>query len=79
MEDIFTIPPIVLTKREKEIVGFICEGLSSKMIAIKLFLSTKTIEVHRQNIMKKTGVGNSIMLVRYAVKKGIYPLGEFLK
>lgn len=57
-----------LTKREKEILRFISDGLSNKEIATKLFVSTRTIDTHRYNIMQKLNVKNAAELVRLAFK-----------
>lgn len=54
-----------LTAREKEITALIAEGLSSAEIADKLFISCRTVENHRANIMNKLNVKNTIWLVRY--------------
>jgi DNA-binding NarL/FixJ family response regulator len=53
-----------LTQREKEIVKLITEGMSSPEIAEKLFISHRTVENHRANIMSKLKVRNTIELVR---------------
>ncbi len=53
-----------LTKREMEIVDMLREGLSSKEIAEKLFISNRTVEVHRYNIFRKLGVTNVVSLVK---------------
>ncbi len=63
--------PSTLTTREVEIVALIAAGLSSKEIAAKLFISVKTVETHRANIMEKLGVRNVPELVRYAIRTGI--------
>ncbi len=63
--------PSTLTTREVEIVALIASGLSSKEIATKLFISVKTVETHRANIMDKLGVKNLPELVRYAIRTGI--------
>jgi len=63
--------PSMLTTREVEIVALIASGLSSKEIATKLFISVKTVETHRANIMDKLGVKNLPELVRYAIRTGI--------
>lgn len=60
-----------LTKREREIVGNIAKGLSNKKIADKLFVSVRTVETHRKNIMRKLKVNNTALLVQYATRKGI--------
>lgn len=53
-----------LTARETEIVRLIAEGLTSQSIAEKLFISPRTVETHRANLMKKADVNNSIELVK---------------
>ncbi|MDP2645034.1 MAG: response regulator transcription factor [Desulfobacterales bacterium] len=60
-----------LTPREQEIMALLAEGMSSKKIADKLFISTKTVENHRTNIMQKLGLHSAIELVQYAVKIGL--------
>ncbi len=60
-----------LTKREEEITVLIAEGLSSKEIAKKLFISIKTVETHRTKIMEKLQVNNIAEVVRYAIKTGL--------
>jgi DNA-binding NarL/FixJ family response regulator len=54
-----------LSLREMEVIGFIKQGNSSKEIARSLFLSVKTIEVHRYNILKKLKLKNSSALVNF--------------
>ncbi|MFP2995645.1 response regulator transcription factor [Spongiivirga sp. MCCC 1A20706] len=60
----------VVTPREKEVITLISEGLTTKEIAAKLFLSKHTVESHRQNILLKLDLNNSAELVKYAMKKG---------
>lgn len=60
----------LISPREKEVVALIAEGLTTKEIASKLFLSKHTIESHRQNILLKLGIKNSAELVKYAIKRG---------
>jgi DNA-binding NarL/FixJ family response regulator len=60
-----------LTPREQEIMRLLAEGLSSKKVAEKLFISPKTVENHRSNIMNKLGLHNTIELIRYAAKLGL--------
>lgn len=60
---------IEFTEREKEVLSFLCEGLSVAEIADKLFLSSKTIEVHRSTLLKKTNTKNTINLVLFAIKE----------
>lgn len=54
---------IVLTKREKEVVKLVSDGFTSGQIAEKLFVSPRTIDTHRANLMKKLKVKNSVELV----------------
>ena len=60
-----------LTAREQEILRLLAEGLSAKEIAQKLFISPKTVENHRANIMNKLDLHSSFELVRYAAKLGL--------
>ena len=60
-----------LSKREKEIVGMICDQLTNDQIAKELFLSKRTIDNHRQNILNKLGMVNTAGLVRFAVEHGL--------
>ncbi|RJR36552.1 MAG: DNA-binding response regulator [Desulfobacteraceae bacterium] len=64
-------PPSSLTRRETEIVALVARGMSSREIAEKLFISVKTVETHRSNVMEKLGLKNLPELVRYAVRNGI--------
>lgn len=58
-------PLALLTSRELEIIQMIKKGLTSKEIAVTLYLAVKTIEVHRYNILKKLGLKNSAALINY--------------
>ncbi len=57
-----------LTKRELEVLQLICQGITTQEIAEKLFLSHKTVEGHRSNLMLKTGTKNAVDLVIFAIK-----------
>lgn len=61
---------IKLTRRENEILKLIAEGQTSQAIAAKLFISPRTVDTHRANLMQKLNVKNSAALVRYAVENG---------
>ncbi|MBX2917242.1 MAG: helix-turn-helix transcriptional regulator [Cyclobacteriaceae bacterium] len=61
----------ILSAREIEILKWVSEGLSSKQIADKLFLSIHTIHNHRKNILEKCNSANSADLMRYAVQNGL--------
>jgi DNA-binding NarL/FixJ family response regulator len=60
--------PCDLSEREKEILLEICNGLSNQEVAEKLFISKRTVEKHRANLMLKTGCSNTASLVVYAIK-----------
>lgn len=60
-----------LSQREKEILQLISEGHSTKEIATKISVSVKTVETHRQHIMRKVGAHNVAALTKYAVREGI--------
>jgi DNA-binding NarL/FixJ family response regulator len=63
-----------LTPREREILQLIAEGKNTKNIAHHLHKSTKTVETHRRNIMKKLKVKSVAELTRYAISEGIISL-----
>ena len=60
-----------LSEREIEILQLICEGLSNQEIADKLFISKRTVDTHRSNVLEKTGTNNTASLVMYSIKQGI--------
>jgi DNA-binding NarL/FixJ family response regulator len=60
-----------LTAREREITQLLAEGKSSKEVAILLNLSTKTVETHRSNLMRKMSFHSIRDLVVYAVKNNL--------
>ena len=71
--DVATDNPAVsrLSKREIEIIQLICDQLTNEEISKKLFLSKRTIDNHRQNILNKLGMNNTAGLVRFAVENGL--------
>lgn len=66
----------ILTPREIEVLQLIAEGNSSKEIGELLFLSPKTVDVHRTNIMHKLNLFNIPDLTKYAIKEGIISLNN---
>jgi DNA-binding NarL/FixJ family response regulator len=60
-----------ITARERTIVQLVAEGHSSKAIAKTLDISLKTVETHRNKVMRKLDLSNSAALVRYAVRNGL--------
>jgi DNA-binding NarL/FixJ family response regulator len=61
----------ILTPRELEVLKLIAEAYSSKEIAAELFISVKTVERHRQNILGKLGMSDRVELTRYAIRRGL--------
>ncbi len=61
----------VLSEREIDVLLGICRGLSTQEIADKLFLSKRTVDTHRANILEKTGSKNTASLVVYAIKHNL--------
>jgi len=59
---------IQFTRREKEILQLICDGLSNKEIADKLFISERTVVGHKSNLLAKTNCKSSVGLLSYAIK-----------
>jgi DNA-binding NarL/FixJ family response regulator len=59
---------VEFTRREKEILQLLCEGLSNKEIADALFVSERTVLGHKTNLMIKTNCKNSLSLMAYAIK-----------
>jgi DNA-binding NarL/FixJ family response regulator len=64
----------ILTKREREVLQLLAEGRSTKEIASLLFLSVKTVETHRKNIMEKLDLHSVAELTKYAIREGITSL-----
>lgn len=65
-----------LTPRQKEVLTLIAEGLSNQEIADELEISVRTVERHRENIMKRLNLHSRIDLVKYALRKGLIQLEE---
>jgi DNA-binding NarL/FixJ family response regulator len=63
-----------LSERESEILPLVCEGLSNAAIAEKLFISKRTVDKHRANILAKTGCKNTAGLVLHAVRNNLIKL-----
>jgi two-component system response regulator NreC len=60
-----------LTDREHEVLTYLAEGANNEKIAAALVISPKTVERHRENIMRKLNMHSRAELVRYAIRKGI--------
>lgn len=66
-----------LTAREQEVLRLLAEGLSARDAAKRLFVSPKTVENHRTNLMRKLGLQNTVELVRYAARIGLIDLDSW--
>ncbi len=63
-----------LTNREIEVLTYIAQGLTNRKIADTLFLSVRTVNTHRTNLMQKLGIHDTASLVRYAIEAGLVKL-----
>lgn len=64
----------LLSEREMEVLPLICQGLSNQEIADKLFISKRTVDNHRANILEKSGCKNTAGMVVWAIKNGLVEL-----
>ena len=62
---------VTLTRREIEVLRLIAEEYSNPEIADKLFISIRTVDTHRRNLLEKLGLKNTAGLVKYAIKHGL--------
>lgn len=62
-----------LSSREREVLQLVAEGYTNAEIGKRLFISPRTVEIHRANMMHKLRLRNQTDLVRYALKRGILP------
>lgn len=62
---------VTLTSREKEVLQYLCKGFSAGEIGEKLFISPRTVEKHRSDLLLRTSSSNSINLVVFAIKNGL--------
>jgi two-component system response regulator NreC len=65
-----------LTRREKEITRHVANGYKNKEIAEKLYISVKTVETHRANIMNKLALSSAAKLIIYAFREGLAEIEE---
>jgi two-component system response regulator NreC len=69
---------VPLTRREREVLALVASGLTNQQIADQLFISPRTVDTHRTNIMQKLDIHDLANLVRYAIEHGIISEGEGL-
>ncbi|HEY7323096.1 MAG TPA: response regulator transcription factor [Candidatus Binatia bacterium] len=67
---------VLLSGREREVLQMIAEGKSTKEIAFQLFVSSKTVETHRKQIMDKLNIRTIAGLTKYAIREGLTSLGD---
>jgi len=65
-----------LTNREREVLICIAEGLSNKEIAVRLGVGVRTVETHRERIMRKLNIHSVAGLTKFAIAKGLISLRE---
>ncbi len=67
-----------LTAREQEVMRLLVDGIATKKVAERLYISPKTVENHRANLMKKLNLSSSIDLVRYSARLGLIDLNTWV-
>ena len=67
---------VPLTRREREVLILVVDGMTNQQIADQLFISPRTVDTHRTNIMQKLNIHDLANLVRYAIEHGIAGSGE---
>jgi DNA-binding NarL/FixJ family response regulator len=68
--------PAALTNREREVVTWIAEGLCNKEIACRFNIGTRTVETHRERLMRKLNIHSIAGLTKFAIAKGLITLPE---
>ena len=69
-------PDSEISEREMEILYHVCKGKSNQEIADELFISKRTVDKHRANLLSKTGCRNTAALVMYAIKNKIIEIND---
>jgi DNA-binding NarL/FixJ family response regulator len=73
-ESVALDPYETLTAREREVLYLVAEGHTNAEIADRLFISRRTVETHRANLMRKLGLRTQTDLISYALRRGILPM-----
>jgi DNA-binding NarL/FixJ family response regulator len=68
--------PVQLTTREREILALICQQKTAREIADQLFITKRTVEGHKNNLLSKLGIKNTAGLIIYAIKEGLIDLNN---
>jgi DNA-binding NarL/FixJ family response regulator len=66
------------SKRELEVIEALCDGLTTTEIANKLFISPRTVETHKQNLLEKTQTRSSVELALYSIRNGLVDIKVLL-
>ena len=66
-----SVPALLLTRREKEVLALVAKGMTSVEIADKLIINYLTVETHRRNLLAKFGVNNTAVLIKLATEQGL--------
>ena len=69
------VPMVAMTERERQVLGLVVQGHSSKKIAAMLDLSPRTVDHHRANLIRKFKMKNTVDLVNHVVRNGIITIG----
>jgi DNA-binding NarL/FixJ family response regulator len=73
-QDTVLNPYETLTTREREVLQLAAEGRTNGDIAAALYISPRTVETHRANVMRKLGLQHQADLIRYALQRGLLPM-----
>jgi DNA-binding NarL/FixJ family response regulator len=65
------LPDRILTPREEEVIKLVAEGRSSKEIGDLLYISPKTVDRHRANVLQRLGLRDRVELTRFAIRAGL--------
>ncbi len=71
-------PASTLTTREREVLQLLTEGAKTAEIGLQLYISPKTVEAHRRNIMEKLDLKQPVELIKYALREGIVSFDTWL-
>ncbi len=78
MNSEYSCEPVTISERELEILQLVAQGLTTKQIAEKVYLSFHTVMTHRKNMMRKLGINNTAGLIIYAVRENLISPNRFL-
>lgn len=76
VEPVYDQAYISLSEREREVLGWLAKGYANKEIAQQLFISVKTVEAHKSNVMDKLNIKTRPELIKYALQRGLLQFDE---